>query len=70
MKNTSIPGADLFLLYVDEGGEYASVLQLAYHEIGDKLFGMLEECEKTGKKIVVTDDMEDAIDSPVTVTLL
>ena len=38
--------------------EYSQTLMTAHMHIGDKLFPMLEKCERTGKKIVLIDDPE------------
>lgn len=66
---TKLSGRDLFEYYTSKGGEYAQVLGLAFMEKGHDLFAMLEECERTGKHIVVTDDRDDIIDPPVTVSI-
>lgn len=69
MPKKTLSGIELFELYLAEGGEYASVLQQAYLELGDNLFSMLEECEKTGKRITINEDAEEVIDSPITITI-
>ena len=68
---TKLSGRDLFEYYTSRGGEYAQVLGLAFMEKGHDLFAMLEECERSGsgKHIVITDDREDIIDPPITVSV-
>lgn len=66
---SKLSGQDLFEYYTSKGGEYASALGQAYGELDKDLFVMLEECERTGKHIVIKEDMEDVIDSPVTISV-
>ncbi len=64
-------GRQLFELQTSVWGDYAQVLMTAYSLIGDKLYPMLEECERTGKKIVIqemTDDPE-INDPPIVVVI-
>jgi hypothetical protein len=64
-------GRQLFELQTSVWGDYAQVLMRAYSLIGDKLYPMLEECERTGKKIVIqemTDDPE-INDPPIVVVI-
>jgi hypothetical protein len=64
-----LTGEQLFDYYTGIDGEYKSVLFQAHVEIGDALFPMLEQAEKEGKKIVITEDMPEAYDSPTTISI-
>lgn len=50
-------GEQLFEYYSTLGGEYEQTLSTARMQIGDELMPMLEECERTGKKITLVDDI-------------
>lgn len=56
-------GEQLFEIKTSEWGEYAQDLMTAHSLIGDKLYPMLEECERTGKKIVLREKNPD-VDDP------
>lgn len=60
-----LSGSELFDYYTSEFTDYRQTLFLAHLQIGDKLFEMLEECEKTGKKIAIKEDPKGVIDPPV-----
>lgn len=66
---SKMSGTDLFEYYTSQSGEYKETLFQAHLEIGDKLFPMLEECEKTGKKITLKEDIKDALDTPISVIM-
>jgi hypothetical protein len=66
---SKLSGQNLFEYYVSRGGEYSSVLNQAFSEIGHDLFTMLKTCERTGRRISITEDLEGVIDSPVTVAI-
>ena len=66
---SKMSGDDLFEYYTSQPGEYKATLFQAHLEIGDKLFPMLEKCEKTGKKITLKEDVKDALDSPISVIM-
>lgn len=67
---SKLTGRDLFEYYTSEGGEYASVLNQAFAEIDRDLFIMLVQCERTGKRITITEDMPRVIDSPITISAI
>jgi hypothetical protein len=46
-------GRQLFELQTSVWGDYSQVLMTAYSLIGNKLYPMLEEGDRTGKRIVV-----------------
>lgn len=62
-------GQELFEYYTSKGGEYAQTLNQAFVEIREELFEMLEQAEKQGKKIIITEDIDDVMDSPVTISI-
>lgn len=64
-------GRELFEYYINLPGSYSGVLMLAYQNINDNLFLMLEECERTGKKIVLKEEngMEGVFDPPLVVKM-
>lgn len=64
-----LTGEQLFDYYTGIDDEYKSVLFQAHLEIGDKLFYMLEQAEKAGKKIVITEEDTETDDSPVTIEI-
>ncbi len=64
-----LTGEQLFDYYTGIDGEYKSVLFQAHLEIGDKLFDMLEQAEREGKKIVIKDGETGIDDSPVTIEI-
>lgn len=64
-------GEELFQSALSEWGEYAQDLMTAHSLIGDKLFPMLEECERTGKKIVIRELTDDpGINDPPLVVVI
>ena len=64
---TKLSGEELFDYYTSQDSDYKAVLFQAHLEIGDKLFKMLEEAEKNGKKIAIKESMKDLNDPPITV---
>lgn len=62
-------GQDIFSYYMSIDGEYKQTLLTAHIQIGDKLFKLLEEAEKQGKKIVIKEDDTGADDAPFSVVI-
>ena len=62
--------SELFFFYLDQPDKYKDILYMAHLEIGDKLFPMLEECERTGKVIRLKEEMKNVIDPPMTVLMV
>jgi hypothetical protein len=65
----TLSGEELFDYYTSQGGEYSQTLMLAFNEIGEKLYSMLEKAEKEGKKIYVIEEIDDALDSPLIIEI-
>lgn len=62
-------GELLFEYYTSKQDDYAQTLGTAFMEVGDKLYGMLEQAQKTGKRITLKEDLQDVNDPPITVTI-
>lgn len=65
----TLSGKELFEYYTSLDNEYIGTLFQAFQEIGEELYPMLEKCEKEGKSIVINEDIEEAFDSPITVSI-
>lgn len=70
-KLKKMSGADLLDYYLSKHDDYSGVVLDAYVRIRDDLFPLLEEAERSGKKIIL--EMEDVssgiLDSKVTITV-
>lgn len=64
-----LSGSELFDFYTSEFTDYRQTLFQAHLQIGDTLFAMLEECEKTGKKIAIIEVSKGVIDPPMSVVM-
>lgn len=69
MKTRQGSGRDLFEFYVSQADDYSSALLMAYTLIGEDLFPMLEECERSEKKIVLIESGENIDDPEMTVEI-
>ena len=67
----TLKGEILFNIYISKMDDYSQTLRTAFMELDEDLFPMLEECEKTGKKIVLIDDpeFEGCCDQPFSVQM-
>jgi len=64
---SKMTGRQLLEFLTFQPGEYAQTLMTAFVSIGEDLFPMLEECQRTGKRIAILDSMTDVNDPPITV---
>lgn len=72
IDKSKMTGGQLFDYYtsVHEDREYGSTLLTAHSEIGNKLFPMLEKCEREGKRIALQETMSGVLDPPLEVVLI
>ena len=68
-KLTELTGLQLFEYYTSQSNEYSNTLHMARLELGEAIFPMLEQCEREAKRIVITEDLQDVLDSPITITI-
>lgn len=64
-----LSGSELFDHYTSELTDYRQTLFQAHLQIGDRLFAMLEECEKTGRKIEIKETMTGVTDTPFDIVI-
>lgn len=66
---TELTGLQLFEYYTSQSNEYSNTLFMAQLELGEAIFPMLEKCERESKRVVITEDLQGVLDSPITITI-
>lgn len=66
---TELTGLQLFEYYTSQSNEYSNTLFTAQLELGEAIFPMLEQCERESKRVVITEDLQGVLDSPITITI-
>lgn len=62
-------GIELFEQILSEGGEYAQTVKTAMSVIGEDVFSLLEQAEKEGKMIEISESQSDTTDPEIKVFL-
>lgn len=69
MMKANWTGVELLEFYSKQDPEYCKILNQAYLEIGDKIYTLLEQAEKEGKKIVLVEQKMVVDDPPLSVEI-
>ena len=65
----TLTGKELFEYHTSLDNEYKGTLFQAFQELQEGLYPLLEKAEKEGKSIVINEDIEEAFDSPITISI-